>query len=78
MTHDNRSFFARSFSTVGKIAALSAILMSAATDIQAHAARLAERHRQRRALARLDHRLLKDIGLSVDQTLEELRKPFWR
>ncbi len=37
-----------------------------------------ERDRQRHALARLDARMLKDVGLSRADVDLELRKPFWR
>ncbi|MDD3448252.1 MAG: DUF1127 domain-containing protein [Gammaproteobacteria bacterium] len=37
-----------------------------------------ERARQRRQLARLDDRLLGDIGLSRVDAEQEARKPFWR
>jgi uncharacterized protein YjiS (DUF1127 family) len=36
------------------------------------------RIRQRQALARLDDRLLRDIGVTRDQAKAESRKPFWR
>ncbi len=36
-----------------------------------------ERDRQRHALAQLDARMLKDIGLSRAEVDLELRKPFW-
>ena len=36
------------------------------------------RRRQRRALARLDGRLLRDIGVTPEQAAVEARKPFWR
>lgn len=36
-----------------------------------------ERAQQRRALARLDDRLLADIGLSHTQAEQESRKPGW-
>jgi uncharacterized protein YjiS (DUF1127 family) len=36
-----------------------------------------ERDRQRRALAQLDARMLKDVGLSRAEVDLELRKPFW-
>ena len=36
-----------------------------------------ERHRQRRALAALDDRLLRDVGLSHQQADQEVAKPFW-
>jgi uncharacterized protein YjiS (DUF1127 family) len=37
-----------------------------------------ERVRQRRALAELDDRLLRDIGLTRADAWHEIRKPFWR
>ena len=37
-----------------------------------------ERARQRHALARLDDRMLRDIGLSRADVYREYRKPFWR
>jgi uncharacterized protein YjiS (DUF1127 family) len=37
-----------------------------------------ERSRQRRALAKLDDRLLRDIGLTRDQARRECANPFWR
>jgi uncharacterized protein YjiS (DUF1127 family) len=37
-----------------------------------------ERSRQRRRLARLDDRLLCDIGLDRVTAMEEASKPFWR
>ncbi len=37
-----------------------------------------ERSRQRRALAKLDERLLKDIGVSRYDAEMEIAKPFWR
>ncbi len=36
-----------------------------------------ERASQRRALAQLDARMLKDVGLSRAEVDLELRKPFW-
>ena len=36
------------------------------------------RRRQRLALARLDARLLRDIGISREQARAEAEKPFWR
>lgn len=36
-----------------------------------------ERVRQRRALARLDDRLLDDIGVTRELAQYEIRKPFW-
>jgi len=38
----------------------------------------AERARQRRHLARLDARLLEDIGLTATEAAAEVEKPFWR
>jgi uncharacterized protein YjiS (DUF1127 family) len=35
-------------------------------------------HRQRRALLSLDDAMLKDIGISRVDALQEGRKPFWR
>ncbi len=37
-----------------------------------------DRRAQRRQLARLDPRLLKDIGVSRTEALREARKPFWK
>jgi uncharacterized protein YjiS (DUF1127 family) len=37
-----------------------------------------ERGRQRRALAELDDRLLRDIGLTRTDVWHEIAKPFWR
>lgn len=37
-----------------------------------------ERRAQRRALLRLDDRMLSDIGISRADAEEEHRKPFWR
>ena len=36
-----------------------------------------ERNRQRRALAELDDRLLRDIGVTSAQARSEAAKPFW-
>ena len=36
------------------------------------------RRRNRRALARLDQHLLRDIGLSADEARTEVAKPFWQ
>jgi uncharacterized protein YjiS (DUF1127 family) len=41
-------------------------------------ARWGERRRQRRALAALDDRLLRDIGVAPRLALDEAAKPFWR
>ena len=37
-----------------------------------------ERTRQRKMLARLDDRLLSDVGLSRSDVENEVAKPFWR
>lgn len=37
-----------------------------------------ERRRTRRALARLDPRMLEDVGLTQDEAQAEAAKPFWR
>jgi uncharacterized protein YjiS (DUF1127 family) len=37
-----------------------------------------ERARQRQALAALDNHLLKDIGLTRTDIIDEVRKPFWQ
>ena len=52
--------------------------LSAVTDIGGAFAALIERQRQRRALARLDDHLLRDIGLSADIAHAETKRPFWR
>ena len=48
----------------------------------AAASRLVEtwrrRARDRRELAKLDHRALRDLGLSASQVQFEANKPFWR
>jgi uncharacterized protein YjiS (DUF1127 family) len=38
----------------------------------------ASRSRQRRALAQLDARLLRDIGVTAYDAAREASKPFWR
>ena len=37
-----------------------------------------ERSRQRQQLARLDRRMLHDIGVTPDEAERECNKPFWR
>lgn len=36
------------------------------------------RHQQRKQLASLDDRMLKDIGVSASQVNNEINKPFWK
>ncbi len=38
----------------------------------------ADRSKQRKQLARLDARLLADVGLTQEQANVEISKPFWR
>lgn len=40
-------------------------------------AQWSQRSRSRRALARLDGHLLKDVGLTRDQALDQARRHFW-
>lgn len=37
-----------------------------------------ERHRQRKRLAELDPRLLRDIGVLAEEAWRESRRPFWQ
>ncbi|UTW04384.1 DUF1127 domain-containing protein [Amphritea atlantica] len=37
-----------------------------------------QRYRSRRMLQQLDREQLKDIGITREEALEEVRKPFWR
>jgi uncharacterized protein YjiS (DUF1127 family) len=37
-----------------------------------------ERHRQRAELARMDQRMLRDLGLSAQDIASEAEKPFWQ
>ena len=37
-----------------------------------------QRARQRRELANLDHRALRDLGISPSDVQFEINKPFWR
>ncbi len=59
-------------------ASFGEILLEAATRAARTLLTWQERDRQRRALAQLDARMLKDIGLSRAEVVLELRKPFWR
>ena len=40
--------------------------------------RVLMRSRTRRALAQLDDRMLRDIGLGAREVAQESKKPFWR
>ncbi len=40
--------------------------------------RMHERWRQRQALMELDDRLLADIGITRDEMMAEVTKPFWK
>jgi len=53
------------------------ILGMAAAACRGWLRRAAERSSQRRALALLDDRLLRDVGLSRVEAETEARKPFW-
>lgn len=55
----------------------AAILQLAARGLSA-LSMMFDRSRQRRALARLDDRLLDDIGHSRSDAQSETAKPFWR
>jgi len=46
--------------------------------LHAWIAAAAERQRTRRALAALDDRALRDVGLTRAQADAEARRPFWR
>lgn len=37
-----------------------------------------QKYRSRQLLATLDRRQLKDIGITREEALQEIRKPFWR
>lgn len=47
-------------------------------DLRSTLALWRDRARQRRCLARLDDRLLRDIGLTRRDAEHEAAKPFWR
>ncbi len=58
-------------------ASFGEILLEAAARMVRTLLTWQERDQQRRALAQLDARMLKDIGLSRAEVDLELRKPFW-
>lgn len=53
------------------------LFMSAFAAIGAFLDRAFERRRQRRSLALLDRRLLKDVGLSPEAAEQEIRRSLW-
>lgn len=56
------------------------VLSRAVVEIQAIFAIVSlwrSRYQERRALKKLDDRMLNDIGITRDQALEEANKPFW-
>ena len=59
-------------------ASFGEILVEAATRAVRTLLTWQERDQQRHALAQLDARMLKDVGLSRAEVDLESRKPFWR
>ncbi len=59
-------------------ASFGEILLEAATRALRTLLTWQERDRQRRALAQLDARMLKDVGLNQAEVAMESRKPFWQ
>jgi len=55
-----------------------ASLDRAALQVADQLSRYARRIQERRALGRLDDRMLSDIGLSHADVEQEMSKPFWR
>ena len=49
-----------------------------AATLYDHVATWQDRRRQRHALARLDDRMLRDIGITRGDVWREINKPFWR
>ena len=47
-------------------------------QVMAKAKFWASRSRQRKQLARLDARMLADIGITAEQAKSEIAKPFWK
>lgn len=69
----------RSFGTVkpGYLVSLHRSLAAATSMLVAWAARCRKRSVQRRALAQLDDRLLRDVGLDRTDVATECGKSFW-
>jgi len=53
-------------------------LGAALAFLRAHLHLWAERRRARRAIARMSDHMLRDIGLTPGEALDEAAKPFWR
>jgi uncharacterized protein YjiS (DUF1127 family) len=53
-------------------------LASRLREARQWAVTLYQRARQRRALASLDERLLRDVGITPEQARSEANKPFWQ
>ena len=58
--------------------AIGRSLRRALNVIRATMQRWQQRSRERAALARLDDRMLRDIGVTRGDVWRELNKPFWR
>lgn len=56
----------------------SVLVVSEKGKILKQVSLMISRSRQRKALAKLDSRLVADIGYSADQVKRELDKPFWK
>jgi len=59
------------------VAAIAAV-DSSLDPVLSHVFTWLQRARDRRALQRLDHHMLHDIGLSAADVDHEVSKPFWR
>jgi uncharacterized protein YjiS (DUF1127 family) len=59
-------------------AAIGGAVRGALGRVAAWCAHCYARHEQRRDLAELDARMLKDVGIAPADAAEEIRKPFWR
>lgn len=68
----------RPFLTIVRTALKATTLSSVINNICVYLVELTERRRQRRALALVDHRLLKDIGISPKEAREEANRPCWQ